>query len=112
MQGIGIDIVEVSQFFPFKKNRKDRFLQNNYSVAELDYCFSFKNPDPHLAGIFAAKEAVFKALGQNNILSASVEIRRDKNGQPTVWIKNRRQKSVLISISHTTKTAVATAIIK
>lgn len=108
--GLGIDILEIKRFDSFGKNRNSRFVLNNYSKKEIDYCFSFKNPAPRLAGTFAAKEAVFKALGQNNILLSLVEIRRNKSGQPEVWIKNRRKKSILLSISHSAKIAIAIAI--
>lgn len=110
LRGLGIDILEIKRFAPFGKNRNSRFLLNNYSKREIDYCLSFKNPAPHLAGNFAAKEAVFKALGKNDILLSLIEIRRDEDGKPEVWIKNRRQKSILISISHAAKIAIAISV--
>ena len=110
LQGLGIDILKIKRFDSFSKTRNNRFLLNNYSKRELDYCFSFKNPAPHLAGTFAAKEAVFKTLRQNNIFLSLIEIRRNKSGKPEVWIKNRRQKLILVSISHTAKIALAIAI--
>ena len=94
---------------PFKKASKSRFLSNTFSPHELAYCFSFKDYSPHLAGTFAAKEAVHKALGTSGTPLSSLEIRRQKNGQPAVWIKGRFQKSILVSISHTKALAVAAA---
>ena|SRR3989344_7377881 len=108
--GLGIDILETKRFDSFGKSRNSRFLLNNYSKKEIDYCFSFKNPALHLAGTFAAKEAVFKVLGQNDILLSLIEIRRNKSGKPEVWIKGHRQKSMSVSISHTAKIAAAIAI--
>ncbi|MDO8492541.1 MAG: 4'-phosphopantetheinyl transferase superfamily protein [bacterium] len=110
--GVGIDIVETSRFLSFKKNRDSHFLLNNYGKEELDYCFSFKNPVPHLAGTFAAKEAVFKALARDDILLSLIRIKRGKNRQPVVWIKNTLQKSIMVSISHIEKIAVAVAVKK
>lgn len=110
LYGIGIDILEIKRFDSLGKSRDSRFLLDNYSKKEIDYCFSFKNSAPHLAGIFAAKEAVFKTLKRDNILFSLIEIRREKNGRPMVWIKNRHQKSIFVSISHTTKIAIAIAI--
>jgi len=81
LQGLGIDILEIKRFGSLGKARNNRFLLNNFSKRELDYCFSFKNPAPHLAGDFAAKEAVFKTLGKNNILLSLIEIRRNKSGK-------------------------------
>lgn len=110
LHGLGIDILEIRKFDLFNKSRNSRFLLNNYSKKELTYCFSFKDPGPHLAGIFAAKEAIFKTLGRDDILFSLIEIRRGKNGRPIVWIKNRYQKSIFVSISHTAKIAIAIAI--
>ena len=111
VHGLGVDIVEIRRFAHLK-NRGDQFLLDNYSAAELDHCFSFKDPGKHLAGTFAAKEAVFKALGKDNVAPSSVEIRREKNGRPTVWIKDLPQKSILVSISHTATTSIAISIRK
>ena len=112
-KGLGVDILEIKRFVPFRKDRNNRFLKGNFSKKELSYCFAFKNPVPHLVGTFAAKEAVFKALGKkNNFLFSKLEIRREKNGEPKVWLNNRPQKSILISISHTATMAIAIAIKK
>ena len=109
--GLGIDILEIKRFQGFGKNKNSRFLSNNFSKNELDYCFSFKDRATHLAGTFAAKEAVFKSLGKDILLS-EIEIRREKNGQPTVWIKNRKQNRTIVSISHTQNLALAIAMKK
>ena len=109
MKGIGIDIVEVIRFAAFKKNPQNRFLSNTFSPRELAYCFSFKDPVPHLAGTFAAKEAVFKALGKSDMTLSALEIKRGKNGKPIVLVKGHAQKKVFVSISHTKAVAVATA---
>lgn len=110
IDNIGVDIVSVSRFDKYAKNRDSKFLLNNFTKRELDYCFAYKNASIHLAGTFAAKEAVWKSLGQTKLLMSLIEIRRNKVGQPTVWLDNRQQKSVLISISHESKIAVAFAI--
>jgi len=112
LQELGIDLIEIKRFSTIKNNRQNKFLLNNYSPKELDYCFSFKNSGPHLAGTWAGKEAVFKTLNRDNLLFSSIEIRREKNGRPTVWLNSRQQKSIALSISHTAKLAVAIAIKK
>lgn len=109
-KGVGLDMVEIKRFTPFKNRHQNRFLLNNYSSKELDYCFSFKGPAPHLAGTFAAKEAVFKALDKKKILFSKIEIIRNKNGKPSAKIENRLQKNLQLSISHTSKFAIAIAI--
>lgn len=104
VQGIGIDMIEIRRFRGFGKN--NRFLKNNFSKEELDYCFSFKDSATHLAGTFATKEAVIKILTRSVPL-ALIEVKRNRNGKPEIFIKNRREKSIMVSISHTEKLALA-----
>ena len=108
--GFGIDVVDVKRFARFRLSRDHRFLTDTFSRAEIEYCYSFTDPAPHLAGTFAAKEAVFKALERGDILLSSIEIRRSKSGAPGVFVSGRVKKAVLVSISHTATLAVAAAI--
>lgn len=112
IRGIGIDVADTERFLPFKNDKKNRFLTDTFSAGELAYCFSFRDPTEHLAGTFAAKEAVWKALGKNNVCQSELEIRRTKTGKPEVWIKNRRQKTIFVSISHTKQISIAMAIME
>ena len=41
----------------------ERFLRRVFTEGEIAYCTQRRNPVPHLAGRFAAKEAAMKALG-------------------------------------------------
>lgn len=104
---IGVDLVEVSRFKSLK--RSAAFLQKVFTKRELDYCFSFKDPAPHLAGNFAAKEAVAKALNGKTIVY-EIEIRHMVQGRPLVWQKNKQNKKIAISISHTDTLAVSIAL--
>ena len=110
ISNIGIDIIDIKRFNKHVKNRDDKFLVNNFSESELDYCFAYKDAATHLAGTFAAKEAVFKALGKTNILQSAIEIKRELNGRPTAWFKGKIHKKILVSISHTNEIAMAIAI--
>ena len=76
----------------------------------------------HLAGRFAAKEAVFKAFGDGVVKGADwkdIEIQNNKNGKPIVILSGgveklrlkRKIKEVIISLSHTRNYATATAIL-
>jgi len=111
MNGIGIDIIEVERFGKFRSDKDDFFLEKNFTKKEREYCFSFKDASPHLAGTFAAKEAIYKALGGKGVALPLIEIRRHaKNGQPLVWVRGKKDASLLLSISHTKDTAVAVAV--
>ena len=60
--GIGVDIENVERFRWLNIKNDSRFLNKIYAKEELKYCFSKKNPAPHLAARFAGKEAVIKAM--------------------------------------------------
>jgi len=111
MAGVGIDIVEVARFRSLctKKGRTSQFVHRVFSDEEQSYCFAFKDPAPHLAGMFAAKEAIQKALDQFTTPLTQVEVRHKKSGKPEIWLRGKRAKHILISISHTKSTACAAA---
>lgn len=106
---IGIDIVEVERFSKYQYNKIDPFLEKVFSRQELDYCFTFNDPAPHLAGLFSAKEATSKALGVNKYPFIEIEIRHEKDGAPCVYNQGKKL-SVRISITHTKICACAVAI--
>lgn len=106
---IGLDVVEISRFKSVVKNKKYSFLKKVFSDLEVTYCLSFKDPSSHFAGIFAAKEAVSKALGVDKFPFAEVEIRHEKSGKPAAY-KDGKKLKVSISISHTDTIAAAVAI--
>ncbi|MBI3442690.1 MAG: holo-ACP synthase [Candidatus Sungbacteria bacterium] len=105
---IGIDLVDVSRFRRFSRNPRHAFLKKVFSAREILYCFQYKKPSIHLAGIFAAKEAASKALGTARFPFAELEIRHAKDGTPHVW-KNGRKLPVRVSIAHTRTMAAAVA---
>ena len=71
----------------------------------------------HLAGRFAAKEAVIKAMSQidpaHMLAMHEVEVRNDRLGRPHVILHDgrRRRVSVHVSLSHVETVAVASAIV-
>lgn len=118
--GIGCDIEEINRFY-LDKTTDEKFLNRIFTPAELDYCYSFQNPAPHLACRFCAKEAVVKALcsiGQKSPLYQCIEIGNYPDGVPFVTIlgssDNRRNKRFFINIclSHSETMAMAVAWVK
>jgi len=98
-----------------------RFLERIFTPVELEYCLGKKRRLEHLAGRFAAKEAVLKVLGTgwgNGISWTDIEIRNAPSGRPGVFLSGRcRQiaagkgiQSVLVSISHISTHAIASAV--
>ncbi|MHA2243746.1 MAG: holo-ACP synthase [Candidatus Hodarchaeales archaeon] len=123
---LGIDIVEIQRFRAFPPLKHPRFYARVFSEYEFQYCFDFSDPSPHFAGIFAAKEAIFKAV--NNLLPvmlSQIFIQHDKNGRPVVWpekdvifppignkwLNNNDNFEVQVSIAHSSELALAWAVI-
>ena len=63
VRGIGIDVVAVERIMRSIERFGERFERRLFTDAELAYCRSHRDPLPHLAARFAAKEAAFKAIG-------------------------------------------------
>ena len=122
LQAIGIDIVEIKRLSRVSKKWGDGFLKKVYTDRELAYARSKRFPYQHLAARFAAKEAIFKALGEvekNFVGWKNVEILNDAYGKPVVhWHgaaetarRKRKLKNVVVSLSHTENYAVASAML-
>jgi holo-[acyl-carrier protein] synthase len=101
---IGTDIVDIKELKRIINSRHGKaFLNKVYTKKELDYC---KGDVNHLATTFAAKEAVFKAIGKGYFNPKSIEILRSSSGKPYI-----NGKEVVISMSFTSSYAVAFALV-
>ncbi len=109
--GIGIDLLEVKRIRELAEKFGERFLKRVFSESELEYCFSHKDPYPHLAARFAAKEALIKATGltELNLCEISIE---SESGVPFIAIRGKKQNDFLVSLSHTRDHAVAVVLKK
>ena len=63
VRGIGVDVVKVERLVESLSRFGERMEKRLFTEAELEYCRRHKDPLPHLAARFAAKEAAFKAIG-------------------------------------------------
>ena len=96
---VGTDIVHISRF----QNMDDFALKKIFHPSEL------KNKDPlHLAGLFAVKESCRKIFSDSDWLD--FEIKKGKNGKPTIHAKNNFKGDV--SISHDGEYAIAVVIVE
>ena len=62
---VGTDIVEVSRISQLANEHGERFYRHVYTQAEVRWCQDRAVPAMHLAGRFAAKEAVNKTAFKN-----------------------------------------------
>ncbi len=120
--GHGIDIVETARIRRLHDQHGQRFLDRCFTEAEQAYCTA--NPKrlyEHLAGRFAAKEAVLKVLGtgwRGGIMWTDVEVVRAASGQPSIRLTGESLRIAdergisrwLVSISHIETHATASAI--
>lgn len=113
ISGTGIDIIEIGRMQKALDRWGEDFLKHIFNEEEIEYAKDKKFPTQHYAARFAAKEAVYKAFGDNRTLGwKDVTILNDENGKPYCRFKNKAvDKNILISISHTKNYAVASAII-
>src|SRR4051794_41473750 len=86
--GHGIDIVETARIRKLVEQHGPHFLDRVFTAAEQRYCAaSPKRYFEHLAGRFAAKEAVLKVLGtgwRGGIAWADVEGGQETRGPPPI----------------------------
>jgi len=114
----GVDICETERISKMIADHGDQFLSRTFTEEELGYCKGRVREAEHLAGRFAAKEAVLKALGTGwsagiSWLDVSVSIL--PSGEPRVTLSGRaeevaRERGVTnlhISLSHSHSYSVA-----
>ena len=113
----GIDLVEIDRLTNLRPEIRERFLARVFTARELSEAGC---SDASLAGRFAVKEAVAKAMGTGiGVLGwQQIEIERGEKGEPVLHLygsaqdEAERQGLALwsISISHTKTHAVAVAV--
>lgn len=116
--GLGVEIIEIARM-ERTLSRTPRIKERAFSEDECAWCDSRPNPVVHYALTFAAKAAVSRALGPNcaNMGLRDVEVDRTRRGRPRAKLTgvaaavaaNAGVREVLLSLSYTHKTAVASA---
>ncbi len=116
----GIDIVEIKRIQIGYDRYQEKYLERIFSEKEIEIIKSRKaGMIPTMAGKFAAKEALIKALDsilEDDVFLKDIEILNKPSGRPYVQFNSRLQpklegRKVDISISHERNYAVAVAIL-
>lgn len=117
--GVGTDLVEVERLRT-ALGRTAGLRERLFTQEEWDYAARHRDPLPHLAARFAAKEAVMKALGAgiDSIAFADIAVQRSDGGQPSVLLtgsaarvaQDAGVRSWKVSLTHTDSIAQAVAI--
>jgi phosphopantetheine--protein transferase-like protein len=100
IRAIGIDIEHVDNLPDAADYRTDEFYSSHFSHEEIAHCIASNDPKLSFAGLFAAKEAIFKCSNVDDL--RTIRIQFDAKGKPSC-------EGYLISISHSNGFAVANA---
>ena len=120
--GHGVDLVSVARIRRMLADHGDHFLEWTFTEAEVAYARRRKKGfEETLAGRFAAKEAVMKALGtgwREGVTFPGIEVANEPSGRPYVVLhggaaEKAKQLGITawhLSITHTADFAAASAI--
>ncbi|HCQ90108.1 MULTISPECIES: holo-ACP synthase [unclassified Clostridium] len=119
--GIGVDIVEIRRI-ETAMNRTSGFLEKIFTDSELKHLKSRNLRPEYIAGRFAAKEAVSKALGTGfrSFNFKDIIVENTALGKPIVTLsgnadliaKEMGEYNLQLSISHGEDNAIAYAILE
>ncbi len=116
--GLGFDATDLPRIAELFERYGERFLRRLFTEGEIVYCTRRRNPVPHLAGRFSAKEATMKALGTGGtrgLLWKDIEIVRAPGGPPqlrlhggaAVQAARLNVRGSLLTITHSQTLAMA-----
>lgn len=120
--GVGADLVEVARIQTACERHGERFLARIFTQEERAYCMQMKNPYPHLAARFAAKEAVSKAFTTGigkGFGWQTFSVAKGEREQPVAVFDAEGQallravgaSDALLTLSHTQGMAMAVAVL-
>lgn len=113
----GIDVVSLKRAERSFSNA--RILRSVFTAGEIKRAFSMREPERHLAGRFAAKEAFVKALSKgilSGIRLKDIEVTAMRGGQPSFKLGKVpghmvAGRNVHLSLSYTSDFAFALVVI-
>lgn len=112
VKGVGIDLVSIQEIMELDQRTKGSFFERTFGQTEKQEAEHTFNKYEYLAGRFAVKEAVYKAIcsldTEINFDFRIVETVRQKNGAPRVQITDELQavmhtahvNQILVSITN------------
>ena len=118
--GIGTQIIECPRIGKMVENHGELFLRRVYTDREIRFCQARKHAIEHFTGLWAAKEAILKALGagrSRGLTWTDIEVQQARRDQPQVLVAGEAKAmavrkgvgDILITISHCRNYATAYA---
>ena len=115
LKGLGLDLCEITRME--KLSEDERFMKRYFNEGEIEYIRSKgKGAAQTMAGIYAAKEALAKALGTGIAFDLKeISILHNKAGQPAYSLSGKTEKlgegdRFFLSITHDGGIAAAVCI--
>ncbi|HPT65068.1 MAG TPA: holo-ACP synthase [Acetomicrobium sp.] len=120
IKGIGVDLCNIPRISVRMKSKK--FLEKIFVETEIAFAFSKACPEQHLAGFYAAREALSKALtlGLWRMGLKNAWVVHNEEGDPRFCFNDKLAKiledrgisKVWLSISHENNMAIAFVILE
>ncbi len=121
--GVGIDNVQSERMKEMLLKWADRVENRVFDEEELEYSKSKGETHLHLAARFAAKEALFKALGKGlseGMTWTDVMVQNDEAGKPHIHLRRKAKEiadqmgvaTIHVSLTHTDESAMAVVILE
>jgi holo-[acyl-carrier protein] synthase len=114
---VGVDLVDVPKVRHALEEFGERYLRRLFTPGEIAYCARSRDPAPHLAARLAAKEAVIKVLGIDDLQPpwTSIEVLRRPAGSCAIGLSgdaarlaaDRNIGECTLSLSHEGDLAIA-----
>jgi holo-[acyl-carrier protein] synthase len=120
--GIGLDLVRIARIEQMVARWQDKFLTRVYTDTEQQECLQRVSPYASLAGRFAVKEAILKAIGTgwaDGIQWRDIQVVSDVRGRPSASVTGRLEllmreagvTGIHVSLSHDAEYAIAQAVL-
>ena len=122
VMGIGVDLVNIPRIRAVIDRWQEHFLRRVFTEGEIAYCRAHRDPVPHFAARFAAKEAGLKALGTGlrfGVRWRELEVRRARGEAPVLVLSGRSEEigrsrggsRMLLALTHEGEYALAQAML-
>lgn len=119
--GLGTHVLDCPRVRKLIDRHAEKFITEVYTAREAAYCRDRTHSTEFYAGVWAAKEAVFRALGMKwkrgvcwrdveVVCDSAVEPRAEVTGQAAERMAERGATRVLVTFSYSRMYATATAI--
>ena len=122
LAGIGTDIFAMDRLRGIAHDLNDAFFRRSFDEEERRYALSASAPVEKFMGMFAGKEAIYKAISPfcNDFRPFEIRIGHTAQGMPTAELSGKTQQeltrffkhyTLMISISYEKDCAVAFAVL-